>query len=130
MSWKADAESDEILLSSPLGQGLASINKNSHGVILTRPGEPVLEAENVEALTQKALGFRLPLSGLRYWLQAKTNPSSPSEIRLNSLGVVEQISQDGWTIDYLQYRENRPRKIQVAREGLEIRLVIDEWFSN
>lgn len=127
MSWTANAQGDEVLLSSPLGQGLASIRKNELGVVLMRPGEPVLAAENVEALTQKALGFRLPLSGLRFWIQARPDPSSKSEMRVNSAGSVEQIAQDGWKIDYLQYSENRPRKIHVIREGLEIRLVIDAW---
>lgn len=128
--WQASVESDEVLLSSPLGQGMASISRNSNGVILARPGEPMLAAENVEALTQKALGFRLPLSGLRYWIQAIPDPTSESKVRLNAQGVVEQIAQDGWKIDYLQYAENRPRKIHVVREGLEIRLVIDAWQTN
>lgn len=130
ISWQATTDSDEVLLSSPLGQGLASINRNSLGVTLERPGEPVMAADDVESLTQKVLGFRLPLSGLRYWIQAKTDPSSPGEVRTNSDGAVEQITQDGWKIDYLQYSENRPRKIHVTRQGLEIRLVVDAWQTN
>lgn len=130
ITWQASADSDEVLLSSPLGQGIASINRNALGVTLTRPGEPMLAAENVEALTQKALGFSLPLSGLRYWIQAKADPLSPGDVRVNAGGVVEQIVQDGWKIDYLQYSENRPRKIHVTRQGLEIRLVIDAWQTN
>lgn len=130
INWQASAGSDEVLLSSPLGQGLASISRNDHVVILARPGEATLVAESVEALTQKALGFRLPLSGLRYWIQALSDPSSASEIRANSAGVVEQIIQDGWKIDYLQFSEKRPRKIHVTREGLDIRLVIDSWQTN
>ncbi len=89
-----------------------------------------MAADDVESLTQKVLGFRLPLSGLRYWIQAKTDPSSPGEVRTNSDGAVEQITQDGWKIDYLQYSENRPRKIHVTRQGLEIRLVVDAWQTN
>jgi outer membrane lipoprotein LolB len=127
LSWRAGPASDEVLLSSPLGQGLASISRNEQGVTLARPGEPAVMAENVEMLTQSELGFRLPLSGLRFWIQARPDPARASEVRANSVGGVEQIAQDGWKIDYLQFSENRPRKIHVTREGLEIRLVIDEW---
>jgi outer membrane lipoprotein LolB len=130
LNWRAAEAGDEVLLSSPLGQGLASISRNEQGVTLVRPGEPALTAENVELLTQAALGFRLPLSGLRFWVQARPDPARASEVRLNAAGGVEQIAQDGWKIDYLQYHENRPRKIHVAREGLEIRLVVDEWQTN
>jgi outer membrane lipoprotein LolB len=130
LNWNAGEKSDEVLLSSPLGQGLASISRNEQGVTLTRPGESPVTAENVEVLTQTTLGFRLPLTGLRYWIQAKPDPAHPSEVRVNAAGGVEQIAQDGWKIDYLQYQENRPRKIHVTREGLEIRLVIDEWQTN
>ncbi len=130
LNWRAGLDGDEVLLSSPLGQGIAGISRNASGVVLTRPGEPVLAAENVEVLTQKALGFQLPLSGLRYWIQAKPDPASASEIRVNPEGGVEQITQNGWKINYLQYKGKLPRKIHVAREGLEIRLVIDEWLNN
>ncbi len=130
LNWRADAAGDEVLLSSPLGQGLASISRDARGVRLVRPGEPAVVAENVEMLTQSELGFRLPLSGLRYWIQAKPDPARASQVRRNAAGGVEHIAQDGWKIDYLQFHENRPRKMRVAREGLEIRLVIDEWRAN
>jgi outer membrane lipoprotein LolB len=130
LSWRADAASDEVLLSTPLGQGVASISRDDRVVSLVRPGEPALFAESVEELTLTALGFRLPLSGLRFWIQARPDPARASEVRLNDAGGVEQITQDGWKIAYLQYQENRPRKIHVTREDLEIRLVIDEWQSN
>lgn len=130
LDWRAQADGDEVLLSSPLGQGMAAISRNKAGVRLVRPGEPVVVAENVEMLTRSELGFRLPLSGLRYWVQARPDPARPSKIRLDTAGGVEQIAQDGWRIDYLQYQESRPRKIQVSREGLEIRLVVDQWQTN
>lgn len=130
LNWQAQAASDEVLLSSPLGQGLASISRDELGVSLTRPGEPAVVAENVEMLTQSELGFRLPLSGLRFWIQARPDPERASEVRFNAAGGVEQIAQDGWRIDYLEFQENRPRKIHVSREDLEIRLVIDAWQTN
>lgn len=130
LDWQAGAAADEVLLSTPLGQGIASIRRDPAGVRLSRPDRPAVAAENVEALTEAELGFRLPLSGLRYWVQASPDPARASEVRRNAAGGVERILQDGWQIDYLQYQDGRPRKIQVTREGLEIRLVIDAWQTN
>jgi outer membrane lipoprotein LolB len=129
LNWQAAPDSDEILLSSPLGQGLASITRDAGGVALMRPGQEIITAENAEQLTEATLGFRLPLEGLRFWMQGKPDPARASRIKNSETGELEQISQDGWTIDYLQYRESRPRKINVKREDLQIRLVVDEWLQ-
>ncbi len=130
LDWQAGATSDEVLLSSPLGQGIVGIERHEGSVSLIRPGQPTVTAESVEMLTQSELGFRLPLSGLRYWVQARPDPARANRVRLNAAGGVEQIAQDGWVIDYLEFHGNHPRKIHISREDLEIRLVIDQWRTN
>lgn len=130
LSWTAGARRDELLFSTPLGQGMASLVRSSDGVVLTPAGKDPVRAETADDLTEKTLGFRLPLAGLRYWVQGLPDPARLSESRRTENGGLTQLRQDGWIIDYLQYRENRPRKIHVTREGLEIRLVIDEWQAN
>lgn len=130
LNWTADAERDELLFSNPLGQGIASLIRSPGGVVLTAAGKDPVHAETADELTEKTLGFHLPLSGLRYWVQGIPDPGRVSESRKSENGGLTQLKQDGWVIDYLQYRENRPRKIHVTRDGLEIRLVIDEWQAN
>jgi outer membrane lipoprotein LolB len=130
LSWVADAGKDELLFSAPLGQGIASLKRSPGGVVLTPAGKDPIHAETADELTEKTLGFRLPLAGLRHWVQGHPDPYRPFESRMFENGGLTQLKQDGWVIDYLQYRENRPRKIHVTREGLEIRLVIDEWHAN
>lgn len=130
LDWRADVASDEVLLSSPLGQGIASIRRHDGGVSLIRPGQPMVTAESVEMLTLSELGFRLPLTGLRYWVQARPDPARASKMHFSAAGGVDQIAQDGWKIDYLAFQGNLPRKIHISREDLEIRLVIDAWRTN
>lgn len=130
LHWAADTKQDELLFTDPLGQGIASLVRSPAGVVLTPAGKTPVQAETADELTEKTLGFRLPLAGLRYWVQGHPDPGRPYERRSGENGGSAQLRQDGWTIDYLQYRENRPRKIHVTRDGLEIRLVIDEWQAN
>lgn len=130
LDWAADVRRDELLFSNPLGQGVASLTRSSSGVTLTPAGKQAIYAETADELTEKALGFRLPLAGLRFWVQGLPDPARPFESTVSDTGGITQLRQDGWVIDYLQYRENRPRKIHVTRDGLEIRLVIDEWQAN
>lgn len=128
--WQHHIERDELLLTSPLGQGVARIVRDVAGVTLEVPNRETRHAPDAESLTREVLGYGLPVSGLAWWVQARPAPGSPFEVVRDASGRVDQIRQDGWVIDYLQYAEDapqRPRKLAVARDGLEIRLVADTW---
>ncbi len=128
--WQHRTDSDEVLLTSPLGQGIARIERNADGVMLEVPNQQVRRAPDAESLTQDALGYGLPVSGMTWWVQARPAPGSPFEATQDDEGRMTQLRQDGWVIDYLQYSAEtplRPRKLVVSREGLVIRLVTDDW---
>lgn len=130
LQWLHRATSEELLLSSPLGQGVARIVSDAQGVLLEIPKRPPRRAPDAESLTREALGVALPLSGLSHWIRLRPDPARPFEQTVDTAGRVTQIRQDNWVIDYLEYMDApayRPRKINVAREGLQIRLVIDVW---
>lgn len=128
--WTHRADTDEVLMTSPLGQGVARIVRDAVGVTLEVPNQPPRHASDAESLTHAVLGYGLPVAGLAWWVQAHPAPDRAFEARRDASGRIEQLRQDGWVIDYLQYADDapaRPRKIVVAREGLEIRLVTDTW---
>ena len=128
--WRHRANTDEVLMTSPLGQGVARIVRDAEGVLLEVPNQPARRAPDAESLTREALGYALLVSGLVWWVQGRPDPGSKFEARHAPAGRLEQLRQDGWVIDYLQYAADaRPRKLVVAREGLEIRLVADSWLA-
>jgi outer membrane lipoprotein LolB len=130
LQWRHRKGREELLLLSPLGQGVARLVSDAEGVLLEVPNKPPRRAPDAENLTLEALGVALPLSGLRYWIGARPDPARPFEQSVDTHGGITQIRQDGWVIDYLQYMRDvsaRPRKLTIARNGLEIRLVIDTW---
>ena len=126
--WQHSVEMDEVLLTSPLGQGVARIVRDVDGVALEVPNQPTRRAADAESLTREALGYTLPVAGLAWWMQARPDPDSAFEATRDAAGRLAQLKQNGWVIDYLQYAaDGRPRKLAVAREGLQIRLVADSW---
>ncbi|MBT9589999.1 MAG: outer membrane lipoprotein LolB [Thiobacillus sp.] len=128
--WTHHPETDEMLIISPLGQGVARIVRDTTGVTLEVPNQTPRHAADAESLTRAVLGYGLPLSGLTWWVQAHPAPGRAFEATRDALGRVAQLKQDGWVIDYLQYADDapaRPRKLLVVRSGLEIRLVTDSW---
>jgi outer membrane biogenesis lipoprotein LolB len=38
-----------------------------------------------------------------------------------------ELRQDGWKVAYEEYRDGRPFRMKLSREGIEIRLVVDRW---
>lgn len=131
--WHHRSDMDELLMTSPLGQGVARIERNLDGIILEVPNQAPRHSPDAESLTREVLGYGLPVSGLAWWVQARPAPSRAYEVvARDAAGRITQLRQDGWVIDYLQYSAEmpvRPRKLVVAREGLEIRLVADDWRS-
>jgi outer membrane lipoprotein LolB len=128
--WQHRTETDEILMTSPLGQGVARIVRDAEGVALEVPNHPTRRAPDADTLTREALGYVLPVAGLTWWVQARPDPGHAFEAARDTVGRLTQLRQSGWVIDYLQYAPDmpaRPRKLVVTREGLQIRLVADSW---
>ncbi len=128
--WQHRPETDEVLMTSPLGQGVARIVRDAEGVALEVPNQPTRRAPDADTLTREALGYVLPVAGLTWWVQARPDPGHAFEATRDDAGRLAQLRQNGWVIDYLQYAADmpaRPRKLVVTREGLQIRLVADSW---
>jgi outer membrane lipoprotein LolB len=138
VQWRHTEGRDDILLLSPLGQALAPLKRTPEGVQLTTAERENYYAPDMESLTEKVLGWRLPIMGLQYWVQGKNSPLTPSAIDLDDEGRVTAIRQDGWEIMYSGYFSPAPdqavtpaagwaRLLQLRRNGLQIKLVVDKW---
>lgn len=130
LRWRHTATGDEMLLSSPLGQGVAQIVRDESGVTLVNAADQqTYHAQDAEELTEGVLGWRLPLSGMTFWVRGKAAPGA-NQPRYEA-GQLVRLDQDGWQIDYLGHSqasgEQLPKRIFLQHGDLDIRLVIDEW---
>src|SRR5437667_11004489 len=64
IAWQHAADSDEIVLSSPLGQGLARLSAPPAGARLETGDNKHAEAADLGELSEQVFGFRLPVSAL------------------------------------------------------------------
>ena len=131
--WSHISTVDNINLLSPFGQVVAEIKSNESAALLTTSEQRTYRATNVESLTKKVLGWRLPILGLQYWVRGVNSPKTKSEIDRDADGRIIGIRQDGWTIIYTSYfpsqliKTERPRVLVLKRSNLKIKLVIDNW---
>lgn len=128
--WTHRGVEDEILLLAPLGQTVARIFSDAQGVLLEMSGKQYFE-QDAETLTERVLGWHLPLSGMRYWVLALPAAGTEALIERAENGQVKVLRQDGWKINYTRYAadtpDSLPLRLTLQRDGMEIQLLIDEW---
>ena len=125
----------DVVLVSPLGQTVATIAVTPGSATLTQAGRAPVSAADIDALTQRALGWPLPVSGLRDWLQGyavdaagQRIPASPAN---NSV-----TTRDGWRLRFVEWQDAKaaqpvPRVIHAERaaagdiQELSIRIVVN-----
>ncbi|MFL9854924.1 lipoprotein insertase outer membrane protein LolB [Paraburkholderia madseniana] len=132
-SWQETGDTVTLQLRNPLGQTLAIVTSSPASATLELPNRQPLTADNVSTLMQNALGFTLPVEGLRYWLQPSPAPTSRAKTEQDPQqpSRLKQITQDGWTIDYLAYADApatgvKRLNLSRAEPPLDIKLVLDQ----
>jgi outer membrane lipoprotein LolB len=137
-NWQQAAQRTDIELSSPFGQVLAVIAITPEQASLTESGKAPRLAPTIDALGEQALGWALPVAGLRQWLQGYATKQDGSRfVASRRFNTVE--TQDGWRLRYVEWQDEAaavpvPRRIDAERinaagavEALAIRIVIDSW---
>jgi len=131
--WQHEGPRDEILLTAPMGQGLAQLRREPDRVRLITAEGREHEAASGEALLERVLGVRLPVEGMLYWVMGLPRPQTGHSLVWDEVGRVARLNQDGWQLDYARHQQQAgrwlPGRIFARRdEDLEFRLVVDAWW--
>ena len=126
IAWRHSAAGDEMLLTSPFGQGMGRIVRNGDRVTLTTSDGHDVTASDAESLTEQVLGFRIPLAGLADWVRGRPGPG-PAKTRADGDGRLLELEQRGWKIEYLAYEGKLPSRLRLVYPGVELRLAISDW---
>lgn len=132
LRWEHAAAEDQIWLMTPTGQTLAYIVDSAQGATLTRSDRRQYRARSVEALTQQALGWSLPLSLLQYWVRGQPAPgSTPENVQRGPDNALRALNQNGWQVAFIYHPDGamsgRVRTLDLSDGPNQIRLVIDTW---
>ena len=113
VSWRHARNGDEMLLSTPFGQGVARIVREGEAVQLTTADGKEHRANDAEDLTERVLGFRVPLVGLAEVVQGRPSPD---------------LEGRGWKIEVQERDEQRrPTRLRATYQGIDLRLAVTQW---
>jgi len=126
----------DVALLSPLGQTIAKIKVTPQAATLTQGDRPPREAADIDSLTAQALGWSLPVSGLRDWLQGYATAADGKRFAA-SPAANSVTTPDGWRLTFVSWQDPTaahpvPRRIDAERSAtaasgqLALRIVIDQ----
>lgn len=134
-NWQQQGERVDVSLASPLGQTVAKISVTPQSATLTQSGRAPLVAKDINGLTVEALGWALPVGGLRDWLQGYALGADGKRFAASPANNTVTTA-DGWQLTFVSWQDEagavpRPKRIDATRaasasaSALAIRIVLD-----
>ena len=134
-AWAQTARETGVSLISPTGQTVAKISVTPDAATLTQGGQPPRMARDIDTLAAQTLGFALPVSGLRDWLQGYATAADGSRYAASPANNTV-TTRDGWKLTFVSWQDTpgglpAPRRIDAQRDAtgnagqLALRIVLD-----
>ena len=139
LSWQQAGENYQVHFQAPFGQGAVQLLGSPGQVEMRTSDGQVVVADDAESLLYQQLGWRLPLTGLRYWVLGLPMPvSSPTQeapvLAFDNAGRLASLRQSQWQVSYEAYSRVDelvlPKKVYLENHAVNLRLVIDRWQFN
>lgn len=131
--WRQQAESYDIQISGPLGQGVGMLHGGPEGVLLRTSDHKERRAMDAESLLYAQFGWWVPVSGLRYWLRGLPDPQQAAQTTLDDNGRLTQLQQAGWEIRFTRYAQLAdlalPDRLTLSNDRMKVKLIVDAWRS-
>lgn len=134
--WAQTANAVDVTLSSPLGQTIAKIQVTPQSATLIQGDRTPRVAADIDALTAQTLGWSLPVSGLRDWLQGYATGTDGKRFAASPANNTVTTA-DGWRLTFVSWQDPSaarpvPKRIDAQRGAtatggeLALRIVIDQ----
>lgn len=129
IEWRHDAHSDDLILSGPLGQGLARLTSGGGTALLETADQKRYASSDLDGLSEQLFGVRLPVSELGRWVLGRS--ITGGTVRHDAYGRIADLHEQDWAIEYLRYESEAanalPELLKASRKDIEMRLKIDSW---
>lgn len=140
IEWQQAGDRYEVTLSAPVSRQSWRLRGDAGSATIEGiAGGPRSDAD-VERLLREATGLDIPVGALAAWAggaRADQAAFGPARLAFTPDGRLARIEQDGWTIDYLGWRDEDlgdgkpllqvPDRINAERGESKVRLAIDAW---
>lgn len=129
LSWTHKSGDNRVLVSSPLGYGVAEIETTRQLSRLKTANGEIRESSDPDALMEEVTGQRLPVTRMPAWLLGRSGGGA--RIDTDQHNRPARLREAGWQVDYAYDQDDGsalPARVTLSRNGeIELRLRIEEW---
>ena len=134
-TWSQTPAAVDVALLSPLGQTIAKIHVTPASATLTQSDNAPRVARDIDSLTAQTLGWSLPVSGLRDWLQGYATGADGARFAASPANN-SVTTPDGWRLTFVSWQDATaprpvPKRIDAQRSAsaasgeLALRIIVD-----
>jgi outer membrane lipoprotein LolB len=135
LTWHQQGRRSELQLRAPLGFGSAQVTREGDEIHLVSSRGEQLSGNLASEELARRLGFAPPLDSLRYWVLGVPDPARPAAETLVSGSQLSVLEQDGWRVEYPEYRRFGtgplegllPRRLTLLRDDIRLKLIVERW---
>jgi outer membrane lipoprotein LolB len=128
-AWTHTPPRDEFVVTTPLGGAVAELSgdASTHRVDVRTADGRADAASDWATLTERVVGFPVPVDGLAFWAQGVPRPDVSHAKEMDAAGRMGVLRQDGCEIVYAYADDaaRRPSRLRLTCHDLELRIVID-----
>ena len=130
--WEQSYADYELRVIAPLAQGTYILKGTRDGVVMHGPKNKITTANTAEQLIYQALGWKIHINGLKYWVRGVPEPyMTYSELLLDDKGRLTNMKQSGFDVSILRYTEQNgislPEKLSIKSDDIQLKLIIKVW---
>lgn len=134
IDWQQQGDTYVVSLSAPVTRQSWRMSGSPDGALLEGVQGGPREGSDPAQLLLEATGWEIPVQALADWARGQSSePGSAAKVTYAQDGRLQQLQQDGWQIDYLQWqppvgdRPALPAQIEARNGDAKVRLIIDSW---
>ena len=128
--WQQSMDSIDLSIRGPLGTGVLQVAGPANQLIARARGE-TWELTDPDSELSALLGGWLPVESFSAWLLGYPDPEFAAETTIGADNALRSLAQRRWNLHYESYRLTDgvllPRRIDLAHQNLELRVIIDRW---
>jgi outer membrane lipoprotein LolB len=135
IEWLQHEDRFEVALSAPITHKGWRLRGDAGSAVLEGLDGGPRRGSDPGALLKEATGWDIPVAALGSWVRGARAPApdaGAAQLRFAADGRLSRLQQDGWTLDYDDWRPQPgggelPMRISAERDAARIRLVVDDW---
>lgn len=131
LQWRESRDYTRMDFHGTLGRGAWRLEAGGSGARLELADGSTFEDRTVDQLVRDQVGWEIPVESLSWWVRGLAAPGDPESYRYDKNGNLVRLIQDGWAIEYGNYRTfgefEMPVRVTAQRADWKVKLIVRRW---